>query len=112
MLDIFYLTYQNDYSRENWERLHELALPGQNIHHVKDIDGIYDAHKECARLSDSNHFFVVDGDAWVLDTFDFGYMPSQIDEVYPDTCSAQCTHVWRAVNPATGKTFHEAKPDR
>ena len=105
MLDIFYLTYQNDYSKQNWERLQELALPGQNIHHVQDIEGIYDAHKECARLSETDHFFVVDGDCWVLDTFDFGYIPSQIDEVYPETCSAQCTHVWRAINPATGRTY-------
>ena len=45
------------------------------------------------------HFFVVDGDGWVLDTFDFSYIPSETDEVYPETCSAQCTHVWRALNP-------------
>ena len=43
---------------------------------------------------------MVDGDAWVLDDFDFSYVPVKTDEVYPETCSAQCTHVWRAVNPA------------
>ena len=77
MLDIFYLTYQNDYSKENWERLNELAHPIKNVLHVKDIEGIYDAHKECARLSEFDHFFVVDGDGWVLDTFDFSYITSQ-----------------------------------
>ena len=29
MLDIFYLTYLDDYSKENFERIKELALPGQ-----------------------------------------------------------------------------------
>ena len=47
------------------------------------------------------HFFVVDGDAWIDDEFDFSYVPSTTDEVYPETCSAQCTHVWRAINPNT-----------
>ena len=66
MLDIFYLTYKHDYSKENFERIKEIARPEQNVLHVADIDGIYNAHKECA----SNPpliFFVVDGDGWVLD---------------------------------------------
>jgi|TARA_Y100000310_G_scaffold89057_1_gene86201 hypothetical protein len=105
MLDIFYLTYKHDYSKEHFERIKELAHPEQNVLHVKDIDGIYNAHKECARQSTTSHFFVIDGDGWVLDTFDFSYIPSETDEVYPETCSAQCTHVWRALNPATGKTY-------
>ena len=40
MLDIFYLTYLDDYSEENFERIKELASPGQNVIHIKDIDGI------------------------------------------------------------------------
>ena len=105
MLDIFYLTYKHDYSKENFERIKELACPGQNVLHVADIDGIYNAHKECARQSNTSHFFVVDGDAWINDEFDFSYVPSTTDEVYPETCSAQCTHVWRAINPATRRAY-------
>ena len=41
--------------------------------------------------------FVVDGDAWIDDEFDFSYVSLTTDEVYPETCSAQCTHVWRAI---------------
>lgn len=105
MLDIFYLTYKHDYSKENFERIKEIACPGQNVLHVADIDGIYNAHKECARQSNTSHFFVVDGDAWIDDEFDFSYVPSTTDEVYPETCSAQCTHVWRAINPATRRAY-------
>ena len=105
MLDIFYLTYKHDYSEENFKRIKEIACPGQTIIHVADIEGIYNAHKECALQSSTSHFFVVDGDAWIDDEFDFSYVPSTTDEVYPETCSAQCTHVWRAINPATRRAY-------
>ena len=105
MLDIFYLTYHDDYSQDNHRRLKELAQPNQNVIHVADIDGIYNGHKECALQSSTKHFFVVDGDGWVKDDFDFSYIPNETDEVYPQTSTAQCTHVWRAVNPATGQTY-------
>lgn len=105
LLDIFYLTYHDDYSEENFEQLKKLAGFPQRVIHVADIDGIYNAHKKCAEISKTKHFFVVDGDAWVNDDFDFTYIPSEIDEVYHQTCSAQCTHVWRALNPATGQVY-------
>jgi len=105
MLDIFYLTYHDDFSQENLDQIKKLAGENQRVINVADIDGIYNGHKTCALQSETKHFFVVDGDAWVLDDFDFSYVPSEIDEAYPETCSAQCTHVWRAVNPATGQIY-------
>tara|TARA_Y100000389_G_scaffold52751_2_gene48584 strand:- start:2765 stop:4369 length:1605 start_codon:yes stop_codon:yes gene_type:complete len=105
LLDIFYLTYKNDFSQENYDRIKDRSGFPQRVVNVADVDGIYNAHKECARQSKTDHFFVVDGDAWVVDDFDFSYIPSTTDEVYPETCSAQCTHVWRAINPATGMTY-------
>lgn len=105
MLDIFYLTYHDDFSQENLDQIKKLAGENQRVINVADIDGIYNGHKQCALQSKTKHFFVVDGDAWVLDDFDFSYVPSEIDEVYPKTCSAQCTHVWRAKNPATGQVY-------
>jgi len=105
LLDIFYLTYHDDYSEENFEQLKKLAGFPQRVIHVADIDGIYNAHKECAKQSKTKHFFVVDGDAWVKEDFNFSYIPSETDEVYPETSSAQCTHVWRAENPYTGLVY-------
>lgn len=105
MLDIFYLTYKFDYSEKNYKQLKKVANENQRVVHVADVDGIYDAHKECAKQSQTKHFFVVDGDAFMADDFDFSYVPSETDEVYPKTCSAQCTHVWRARNPATGQVY-------
>lgn len=105
LLDVFYLTYHDDFSEENYERLKSLVIYPQRVIHVADIDGIYNAHKKCASISKTKHFYVVDGDAWILDNFDFTYIPSETDEVYPETCSAQCTHVWRALNPATNQVY-------
>ena len=105
LLDVFYLTYHGDYSEENFTRLKELAVDTQRVIHVADVDGIYNAHKECAKQAKTKHFFVVDGDAWIKDDFDFSYIPSETDEVYPETSSAQCTHVWRAENPYTGLVY-------
>lgn len=104
-LDIFYLTYKDDFSQDNLDQIKKLAGENQRVINVADIDGIYNGHKSCALESKTKHFFVVDGDAWVLDSFDFSYIPSETDEVYPMTCSAQCTHVWRAVNPATSQVY-------
>ena len=105
LLDIFYLTYHGDFSEENFSRLKELSGFPQRVVHVADIDGIYNAHKECAKQSKTKHFFVIDGDAWIKDDFDFSYVPSETDEIYPDTSSAQCTHVWRAENPYNGLVY-------
>ena len=57
MLDIFYLTHKHDYSKENFERIKEIARP-QNVLHVADIEGIYNAHKECALQSRSLTFLL------------------------------------------------------
>lgn len=104
-LDIFYLTYHGDFSEDNFNQIKKLAAKNQRVVNIADVDGIYNGHKQCALESKTKHFFVVDGDAWVLDDFDFSYIPSETDEVYPETCSAQCTHVWRAINPATGQVY-------
>lgn len=105
MLDIFYLTYHGDFSQENFDQIKKLAGKNQRVINIADVDGIYNGHKQCAEQSKTKHFFVVDGDAWVLDSFDFSYVPSETDEVYPETSSAQCTHVWRALNPYTDLVY-------
>jgi len=103
MIDVFYLTYYGDYSQKNYDRIKSLCDTTQRVHNVADINGIYNAHKACAELSTTENFFVVDGDAWVLEDFDFSYVPSDKIDVYPNVPQTQCTHVWRARNPATGE---------
>ena len=50
---------------------------------VSDIQGIYAAHSECAKRSQTENFFVVDADAWLMDSFDISYDPAVQPDVYP-----------------------------
>ena len=108
MLDIFYLTFRDDFSQENLDRVWDLAEksdPNANIITVSHVQGIYNAHRQCAKQSSTENFFVIDADAWLLDDFDLGYDPSTAKDIYPNTPASKCTHVWRAKNPATGMLY-------
>jgi len=103
MIDVFYLTYYKDFSQENYNRIKKLAGEGQRVINIRDIEGIYNAHAECSNRSHTENFYVIDGDAWLVDDFDLTYAPSKDIDVYPGVPQTQCTHVWRALNPATGE---------
>lgn len=108
MPDIFYLSYQDDFSEKNYERIWELTDTWDadvRIEIVSDIQGIYAAHSECAKRSQTENFFVVDADAWLVDSFDISYDPVTQPDVYPGKPAKICTHVWRAQNAATGKIY-------
>ena len=103
MIDVFYLTYRDDYSDNNLNRILSKVDKNQRVINTADVDGVYDAHCACAEQSLTENFYVVDGDAWIIDDFDFSYIPSDSIDVYPAVPQTQCTHVWRALNPATGE---------
>jgi hypothetical protein len=103
MIDVFYLTYYEDYSQENFDRIKSKCGKDQIVTNVADIDGIFNGHLACALASSTTNFYVVDGDAWIVDDFDFSYIPSDDIDVYPSVPQTRCTHVWRASNPATGE---------
>ena len=105
MLDIFYLTYDGDYSQKNMNRLMELSQKGQRVINVDGVKGIYNAHRECAMQAITDHFFVVDGDAYLKDDFDLSFIPSDEKEIYPETPESKCTLVWRAYNPVARITY-------
>lgn len=108
MPDLFYLSYQDDFSEKNYERIWELTDVWDadiRIEIVSDVQGIYAAHKHCANLSQTENFFVVDADAWLVDDFDISYDPSNAPDVYPGKPAKICTHVWRAQNAATEKVY-------
>lgn len=105
MLDIFYLTYDGDYSQKNMNRIMELSSHGQRVTVVAGIEGIYNAHRECSLLSLTDHFFVIDGDAYLREDFDLGFVPSTEKMIYPNTPESECTLVWRAYNPVARITY-------
>jgi len=86
--DIVFISYNEPNADENYARLLKRYPQAKRIHGVK---GIHQAHIEAAKLCTTNMFFVVDGDAQILDDFDLDFqVPKwQRDQVF----------VWRSRNP-------------
>ena len=86
MYDIIFISYNEPNADENWERLSSRFPLAKRVHGVK---GIHQAHIVAAKKCFTHMFWVVDGDAVILDTFDFSYKTKLLDTV----------HVWRSSNP-------------
>ena len=96
MYDVFLLSYHEPFAEESYELLLDVATHAQ---HVKNIKGIFNAHKRCAELSKTKMFYVVDADARLVEGFDFSYEPKDADEIYKGVPATKCVHVWRSKNP-------------
>ncbi len=86
MYDIVFISYNEPNADENWQRLASRFPLAKRVHGVK---GIHRAHIMAAKKCFTHMFWVVDGDAVILDTFDFSYKTKLLDTV----------HVWRSINP-------------
>jgi hypothetical protein len=94
MYDIVFISYQEPNADDNWESL-KLRFPmAKRIHGVK---GIHQAHIAAAKKCFTKMFWIVDGDAMIMDDFNFDYeVPShQQDHV----------HVWRSKNPVNDLVY-------
>ena len=86
--DIVFISYNEPNADDNYARILERFPNTKRIHGVK---GIHQAHIEAAQFCNTDMFWVVDGDAIILDDFDFSYqVPKwQQDQVF----------VWQSQNP-------------
>ncbi len=92
--DIVFISYQEPTADENYDAL-KLKFPrAKRIHGVK---GIHQAHIEAAKLCSTNMFWIVDGDAIIVDSFNFDY---QVPAWEHDT-----VHVWRSKNPVNDLVY-------
>ena len=94
MYDITFISYQETHADENWERLRLRFPTAKRIHGVK---GIHQAHIEAAKRCWTDMFWIIDGDAQVLDDFDFSYKPNQ--------WNLDTVHVWRSQNPINDMVY-------
>jgi len=92
MYDITFISYQESNAEDNWTRLKTRFPFAKRVHGVK---GIHQAHIAAAQKCYTNMFWVVDGDAVIVDTFQFDYQPKDLDYVY----------VWRSQNPVNGLQY-------
>lgn len=86
MFDIIFISYQEINAEENWKRLKARFPTAKRVHGIK---GIHQAHIEAAKKCHTDMIWVVDGDAKIIDDFDFSYKTKVRDTVY----------VWRSLNP-------------
>lgn len=86
--DIIFISYKEPNADDNFKKLQHRFPRAKRVHGVK---GIHQAHIRAAEISDTEMFFVVDGDAVVEDTFNFDYEVPVYDR--------DCVHVWRSRNP-------------
>lgn len=86
--DIVFISYNESNADDNFKKLQQRFPRAKRIHGVK---GIHQAHIKAAELSDTDMFFVVDGDAVIEDEFSFNYEVPIYDR--------DCVHVWRSRNP-------------
>ncbi|MBR19701.1 MAG: hypothetical protein CMA64_06100 [Euryarchaeota archaeon] len=93
MYDIIFVSYYEPNAEENFKNLYErfnnVGLYGERVKRVSNVKGIHNAHVEAAKISNTEYFFVVDGDAVIVDDFNFSYTTKDVDTV----------HVYRCMNP-------------
>lgn len=88
MYDIVFISYHEPNAEENFARLKARFSSAKR---VDGIEGIHNAHIAAAKKCFTKMFWVVDGDAVILDTFNFDYKVNQYDD--------ECVHVWSSQNP-------------
>ncbi len=94
MYDIIFISYNEPNADANYSILKSRFPFARRVHGVK---GIHNAHVEAAKKSLTNMFWVVDGDAEILNTFNFDHKVSKYD--------LDVVHVWRSQNPVNGLTY-------
>ena len=92
--DVVFISYQEPNCDENYAKLLERFPNAKRIHGVK---GIHQAHIEAAKLCKTDMFWIIDGDAELVNTFDLDYQVARWD--------IDTVHVWRSKNPINNLVY-------
>lgn len=96
-LDVFYLSYDEPNKEEHWADILQKFPFAKRVDGVKGFDN---AHKECARQSDTERFITIDGDNIVDEKF------FDIELTFPDdTDLANSVISWSAKNVVNGLVY-------
>ena len=85
--DIVMISYNEPTADDNYK----LLTSRFTAKRVDGVKGIHQAHIEAAKLCKTDMFYIVDGDATIVDEFNFDY---QVEAWNKDA-----VHVWRSKNP-------------
>ena len=86
--DVVFISYQEPNADENYEILKSKCPHAMRIH---GVTGIHQAHIKAAKLCNTKMFWIVDGDASIVELFNFEYQVPAWDH--------DMVHVWRSINP-------------
>lgn len=92
--DVVFISYQEPNADNNYEKLKEKIPNAKRVHGVK---GIHQAHIEAAKLCNTPMIWIVDGDAEIVNTFNFDYQVPAWLHTH--------VHVWRSKNPINGLVY-------
>ena len=95
--DIVFISNGETNADENYKLLTQRYPHAKRVDRVK---GIHQAHIAAANLCDTEMFWVVDGDAVILDDFEFDYQIAHYDLDGKDT-----VYVWRSFNPVNSLVY-------
>jgi hypothetical protein len=93
-LDVVFISYNEPNAEANWQRVLEKAPYALR---VDGVDGIFNAHKAAAKLASTDMFYVVDGDAYLTDDWQFNFNPNIFDR--------DCAYVWNSRNPVNDLVY-------
>jgi hypothetical protein len=68
LCDKIFLSYNEPNAIVNFDHVRKI-IP--DVKHIHGIKGVFNAHKAAAQISNTEWFWVIDGDNYLLDTFDF-----------------------------------------
>jgi hypothetical protein len=97
--DIVFISYFEPNAEQNFDdlynRFNTVGVFGDRVKRVTNVKGIHNAHVEAAKLVKTSYFYVVDGDAKVVQDFKFAHRSEEQDLV----------HVYRSANPINNLTY-------
>jgi len=99
LYDIVFISYHELFAEQNFDNLKKV-IKTNNLHWIKNVKGIHQAHIEAAKIATTDMFYVVDADAIVNNSFNFDY---QIP--YYDFAAKSTVHVWKSQNPVNGLEY-------
>lgn len=94
MYDIVFISYQEPNADKNWTNLINKFPYAKRVHGIK---GIHQAHIAAAKKCFTKMFWIVDGDAVIVDDFKFDYKVEDYD--------LETVHVWRSLNPVNDLVY-------
>lgn len=86
--DVIFVSYFESNRKENLDKVKQKR---PDVKEVSGVKGIHNAHLAAAKLCETDYFWVVDGDAELVDDFNF--------ECDVEFNEPEAVRVWRSINP-------------